>query len=91
MLDRMADLSKPDEHMRYICLGQPEKFAVVEHIFETGHNIDFSSTSIQDKVTGYMDSMIKEAVEIRLHPRNFNRDGGFTVSQSWYPMTDMLK
>jgi hypothetical protein len=40
------------------------------------HNINLSSTSILGKATGYMDSLIKEVVEIRLHPRNFNMDTG---------------
>jgi hypothetical protein len=37
-------------------------------------NINFSSTSILDTSTGHMDCMIKEAIEIRVHYRNFNRD-----------------
>jgi len=53
--------------------------------------IDFSSTSILVMATGYMDHMIKEALEIRLHSRNFNGDGGFTLSQPWYPVTKMFK
>jgi hypothetical protein len=61
-------------------LGQPEKSTVAEHRFDTGHNIDFKSISVLDKATGYMDCVIKEATEIRLHPKNFNRDGGFTLS-----------
>jgi hypothetical protein len=68
--------------MRYICLGQPEKTTVVEHRFKTGHNFDFSSISILDKATEYMDHMIKEA--IKLHSSSFNRDGDFTLSWSWY-------
>lgn len=39
----------------------------------------------------YMDSIRMEANEIKLHPRNVNRDGGFTFSQAWYPVTYMLK
>jgi hypothetical protein len=35
--------------------------------------------------------MIKRAIEIRLHPKNFNRDGGFILSQSWYLVTNMIK
>jgi hypothetical protein len=53
--------------------------------------MNFSSTSILDKATGYMDHMIKEAIEIRLHPRNFNRDRGFTLSETWYLVTNVLK
>jgi len=43
---------------------------VGEHIFETRHNINFSSISILDKATGYMDRVTMEVIEIRLHPRN---------------------
>jgi hypothetical protein len=35
--------------------------------------------------------MIKEAVTIWLHPRNFNRDRGFTLSWSWYSVSNMLE
>jgi hypothetical protein len=49
------------------------------------------SVSILDKATGCMDHEIKEAIEIRFHPNNFNRDGGFTLSRSWYPVTNMLR
>jgi hypothetical protein len=73
--------------MRYVYLGQQEKSALAEHRFETWHHIDFSRTIILVKATGYTDHMIKEeAVEVRLHPRNCNRDSGFTVIQSWYPV-----
>jgi hypothetical protein len=71
------------EHMRHIRLGQPEESAVAEHRFDSGHNIDFSSLSILNKASGFMDRIIKEAIEIRLHPKNFNRDSGFTLSCAW--------
>jgi hypothetical protein len=45
-----------------------------------------SSTTTLDKAQGYMDCLIKEAIEMRLHPRNFNRDGGFNLSQPGYPV-----
>jgi hypothetical protein len=38
-----------------------------------------------------MDHFIKEATEIRLHPRNFNRDRGFNLNWSWYLVTNMIK
>jgi hypothetical protein len=64
---------------------------VAEHSIEAGHNIDFNNITILDKVTGYMDRIVKEAIEIRLHPNNFNRDRGFTLSRAWQPVTNMLK
>jgi hypothetical protein len=41
--------------MRHIHLGQPEKSAVAENKFETGHNIEFGNTTILGKALGYMD------------------------------------
>jgi hypothetical protein len=70
------------EHMRHICRGQPEKSAMAEHRFDTRHNIDFKSISILDKATGYTDSIIKEATEIRLQHKNLT---GMVVSLSVGP------
>jgi hypothetical protein len=54
---------------------------VAEHRFETGHRIDFSTTSILDKAPGYMDCMIKEAVKIRLIPETLmEMEGAASVS-----------
>jgi hypothetical protein len=79
------------EHKRHIRLGQPDKSAVVEHSIKAGHNIDFNNIMILDKVTGYMDCIVKEAIEIHLHPNNFNSDGGFNLSRAWQPVTNILK
>jgi hypothetical protein len=46
---------------------------------------------VLDKAAGYMDRLVKEAIEIRLNTRNFNRDDGFTLSRSWYPVINMLR
>jgi hypothetical protein len=37
-----------------------------------------------------MDHLMKEALEIWLHPSNFSTDGSYTLSQAWYAMTNML-
>jgi hypothetical protein len=79
------------ENVRHICLGHPEKSAVAEHWLKMGYNIEVSNTAILDKAPGYMDSFIKGAIEIMLHPRNFSRDGGFNLSRSWSSVTNMLK
>ena len=37
-----------------------------------------------------MDSLVKKATEKWLNMEKFNRNSGFTLSQAWYPVTDML-
>jgi hypothetical protein len=78
------------EHMRHIWLNQPEKSAVVEHSINTGHQIDFNSISVLDRASEYMDHLIKEAIQIRLNHKNFNRDSGFKLSWAWNPVTKLL-
>jgi hypothetical protein len=58
---------------------------VAEYGIETRHKIGFSEATVLARSAGFMDRLIKEAVEIRLHPNNFNRDNGFMLSQEWYP------
>jgi hypothetical protein len=49
---------------------QHRKAVVTGHRLETGHNTDFrsTSTSLPSKALGYVDCLIKDAIEIRLHP-----------------------
>jgi hypothetical protein len=39
---------------------------------------------------GWMDSFVTEATDIGLHNNDCNRDGSFTLSRVWYPVTDVL-
>jgi hypothetical protein len=77
------------ENTRHIRLDQPEKSAVVEHSINTRHRIDFN-ISVLDRASGYMDCLIKEAIQIRLNQNNFSGDNGFTLSQAWNPVTKSL-
>jgi hypothetical protein len=78
------------EHMRHIRLDQPEKSAVAEHSVNTGHQIDFSNITILDRISGYVDRLMKEAIHIRQNKENFSRDNGLNLSRSWFPITRML-
>jgi hypothetical protein len=42
--------------------------------------IQFHNSSILDTKTRYMDRIVREAIEIELHPCNNNREGGFSVN-----------
>lgn len=77
--------------MRHLHLGQPEKSAVTERSLETGHSIDCRNTTSLNKETEYIDRLIREAVEIRFRPRNFDEDGRLSLSLINNPTTDMIK
>jgi hypothetical protein len=50
----------------------------------------FNIFSVLDRASGYMDRLVKEAIQIRLNQNNFNRDSGFTLSRAWNPVTKLL-
>ena len=71
------------KHTRHLRHGQTEKSAVAEHVLNTGHEIKFEKTRILNRTNTYMDQIVKEAIEIRLHPEHFNKESGFILSRTW--------
>jgi hypothetical protein len=65
------------------CLSQPEKSAVAEYSIDRDHRIDLDGPSKLGKATRKIDCVVKEAIEIRLHPNNINRDEGFNLIHTW--------
>jgi hypothetical protein len=55
------------------------------------HSINFKSTTVLARTTGYMDHLLKEATEIQLHSNNFNRDTGFPLRCSQYLIMNIIK
>jgi hypothetical protein len=89
-LDKAVHVSRCKEHMRNIWLDQLEKSAVAEHSINTRYQINFNNVSVLDRASGYMNRLIKEAIQIRLNQNNFNRDNGFMLSWVWNPATKLL-
>jgi hypothetical protein len=79
------------EHQWHIRLKHPDNSAEAEHSIDQGHCIQFHNASILATKTRYMDHIVREAIEIELHPYNINREGGFCLSKSWKPLISSLK
>ena len=73
------------EHDRDIRLARMQTSAVSEHANETGHLPIWEEVKFIDHDPHWYTRRVKEAIHIRLHPNNINRDSGMEIPEAWIP------
>ena len=75
-----------NEHDRDIRLAHTQTSAVSEHANEMGHLPIWKEVKFIGRDPHWYTRSVKEAIHIRLHPNNFNRDSGIEIPEAWIPM-----
>ena len=73
------------EHDRDIRLARTQTSAVSEHAHNTGHYPLWDEVKFIDRDPHWYTRRVKEAIHIRLHPNNINRDSGIEIPEAWMP------
>ena len=73
------------EHDRDIRLDRTQTSAVSEHANETGHLPIWKEVKFIDHDPHWYTRRVKEAIHIRLHPNNINRDSGIKIPEARIP------
>ena len=73
------------EHDQDIRFTRTETSAISEHAHNTGHKPLWNEVKFIDCDPHYYTRRVKEAIHIRLHPDNINRDSGIKIPEVWMP------
>jgi len=73
------------EHDRDIPLVHTHTSAVSEHAHNTGHYPLWDEVQFIDRNLHWYTRRVKEAIHIRLHPHNINRESGIEIPEAWMP------
>ena len=73
------------EHDRDIRLARTQTSAVSEDVHEAGHYPIWNEVKFIDRDPHWYTRRVKEAIYLRLHPNNINRDSGIEIPEVWMP------
>ena len=73
------------EHDRDVRLAHTQTSVVSEHANKTGHHPRWNEVKFIDQDSHWNTRRVKEAIHIRLHPDNINRDNGIKIPEAWIP------
>ena len=71
------------EHDRDTRLALTETSVVSELAHNTGHKPLWNEVKLIDRDPYYYTRRVREAIHIRLHPDNINRDSGIEIPETW--------
>jgi len=77
------------EHDRDIRLAHTQTSTVSEHTNKTRHLPIWKEVKFIDCDPHWYTCRVKEAIHIRLHPNNINRDSGIEIPEAWIPTIKM--
>ena len=73
------------EHDRDIRLARTQTSAVSERANKTGQHPLCNEVKFIDRDSHWYARRVNEAIHIRLHPDNINRDNGIEIPEAWIP------
>ena len=73
------------EHDRDIRLTRTVTSAVSEYAHNTGYKPLWNEVNFIDRNPYYYMCKVKEAIHVRIHPDNINRDNGIEIPEAWMP------
>ena len=71
------------EHKRDVRLRRTDNSAVAEHAWDNQHQPDWDGVQCLSQERHWYTRRVKEAINIRLNPNNFNRDNGIDIPKFW--------